>query len=67
MPKQVCPGQPASLNLPEKYAGQWVAISGDKVVGAAPTIDKAFAAASEKGEKHPKMVHIPDRAEHLFF
>jgi len=67
MSKRTVPGQPKSLNLPKKYAGLWVAVKGTKVVGAGPTIDKALADASKKGETSPKLVRVPRQNEHYLF
>jgi hypothetical protein len=67
MPKQVCPGQPESLNLPKRYAGKWVAVKGKVVVGAGATMDKALAEALKKGELHTKLVRVPDTDEYYFF
>ena len=60
-------GQPVSLHLPKKYAGLWVAVKGTKVVGAGPTIDKALADASKKGETSPKLVRVPRQDEHYLY
>ena len=40
------------------FAGQWVAVEGDRLVAAGPDAQKVFAAAKAEGIQSPFVVHI---------
>ena len=49
----------------EEYAGQYVALEGDSLVGAGRTIREAHEQAKEKGFKNPFLVRITSEHETL--
>ncbi|MEW6207019.1 MAG: DUF5678 domain-containing protein [Acidobacteriota bacterium] len=42
----------------EEYAGQYVALDGDRLVGSGATIREAHQQAREQGVEHPFLVHV---------
>jgi hypothetical protein len=44
-----------------EYAGQHVALDGDRLVGSGRTIRDAQAVAESNGYSHPLLVHVPPR------
>ena len=42
----------------EEYAGQYVALDGDRLVGAGATIREAHEQARQQGVEHPFLTHI---------
>jgi len=46
------------LNGP-RYAGQWVAIEGDELVGQGENAKEALQQARAAGVQHPLVMHIP--------
>lgn len=42
----------------EQYAGQYVALDGDRLVGCGPTIRDAHKQAREQGIENPFLVHV---------
>ncbi len=49
------------VKIERRYAGQWVALSGDRktVVAAGQTLKEALALARRKGAKDPILTRIP--------
>lgn len=50
----------------EKYAGKYVALKGNKLVGVGTTIRKAYTQAREKNAKNPFLVQVYSENETLF-
>ena len=50
----------------EEYAGQYVALAGDVLVGHGPTIREAHEQAKQKGVEHPFLVRLTSESEVLF-
>ena len=50
----------------EEYAGQYVALAGDVLVGHGPTIREAREQAKEKGVENPFLVRLTSESETLF-
>jgi len=50
----------------EEYAGQYVALAGDVLVGHGPTIREAHEQAKQQGIKNPFLVRLTSESETLF-
>jgi hypothetical protein len=50
----------------EEYAGQYVALAGDVLVGHGPTIREAHEQAKQKGVENPFLVRLTSESEVLF-
>jgi hypothetical protein len=50
----------------EEYAGQYVALAGDVLVGYGPTIREAHEQARQKGVENPFLVRLTSESEILF-
>ncbi|MEK6303348.1 MAG: DUF5678 domain-containing protein [Acidobacteriota bacterium] len=50
----------------EEYAGQYVALAGDVLVGHGPTIREAHEQAKQKGVEDPFLVRLTSESEVLF-
>jgi hypothetical protein len=50
----------------EEYAGQYVALAGDVLVGHGPTIREAHEQAKQKGVENPFVVRLTSESEVLF-
>lgn len=50
----------------EEYAGQYVALAGDVLVGHGPTIREAHEQAKQQGVEHPFLVRLTSESETLF-
>lgn len=50
----------------EEYAGQYVALSGDVLVGHGPTIREAHEQAKQRGVENPFLVRLTSESEVLF-
>jgi hypothetical protein len=50
----------------EEYAGQYVALHGEKLVGHGATIGEAHEQARLKGVQHPFLVRVTSESEVLF-
>jgi len=50
----------------EEYAGQYVALSGDTLVGHGPTIREAHEQAKQRGVENPFLVRLTSESEVLF-
>lgn len=50
----------------EQYAGQYVALAGDVLVGHGRTLREAHAQAKEKGVENPFLVRLTSESEVLF-
>lgn len=50
----------------EEYAGQYVALAGDVLVGNGPTIREAHEQAKQKGVENPFLVRVTSENEVLF-
>ena len=50
----------------EQYAGQYVALAGDELVGHGRTIREAHDQAKEKGVENPFLVRLTSESEVLF-
>jgi len=50
----------------EEYAGQYVALAGDMLVGHGPTIREAHEQARQQGVENPFLVRLTSESEVLF-
>jgi hypothetical protein len=50
----------------EEYAGQYVALAGDVLVGHGPTIRDAYEQAKQQGVENPFLVRLTSEREVLF-
>jgi hypothetical protein len=50
----------------EEYAGQYVALAGDVLVGHGPTIREAHEQAKQQGIENPFLVRLTSESETLF-
>jgi hypothetical protein len=47
----------------EEYAGQYVALDGDRLAGSGKTMREANEQAQQQGVTHPFLVHIPSEQD----